>query len=205
MPKIGGAFDLFENLDQIPIENVSRWFKKVKDSFFLENYLANVIFYPEAIPTTEEDEEIELAFLREALKHDKRFINPTSKKLTISAPLVARFPNLAALTWAFVDAYLLNIPKDLLGVWTVLVSSDRGNWTIGSVLIPNLHSGGVMEVYLEREKAQIKSGTLMVVPCPKEHCTLNFKLKNGTIFNQNEGGVEVNGGKLGIMIDGRSR
>ena len=68
MPKFSGLFDSFDNLEKINVENVASFLKNPPQLISLENYLANRILYPQTLPLTEENLEIDLAILREALK-----------------------------------------------------------------------------------------------------------------------------------------
>ena len=98
MPKLPGLFDSFDNLDQISPEAVATWLKPVPEFSHIENYLANKILYPQTVPLTEHDMQLDLSILREALKlngpkakdqstnallGDNPFLNTTLRKILI--------------------------------------------------------------------------------------------------------------------------
>jgi len=78
MPRLPGLFDSFDNLDQISPEAIAAWLKPAPELALLENYLANKIFYPQALPVTERDMRIDLSILREAIKQSKALADETA-------------------------------------------------------------------------------------------------------------------------------
>lgn len=206
MSKIQGIFDQFENLDLIPILDISRWLKNPTSVTNLENYVANRILYPQTIATTSLSLEIDLAILREALRRNPKFLNSTSRKILIPKSFTKLVPNLSQLTWAFVDAYLLNHPREELAqdLWKVILTSEDTTEIIGTVLLPIFQSSrGMMEIFLDGKSYKIKKGSLTIVPCSKNQCTIGFKVSEGQLLGRNESAVQVSGGKMGLMIDGR--
>lgn len=215
-----GLFDNFDSLDQILPEEVASWLKPVPRLDFLENYLANKILYPQAIPLTENDIKVDLAILREAIKiygpkpgskktnallGDNPFLNITMRKVLIPLKFLNFVPNLATLTLVFIDALLLNRKKeDWFGdFWTVVLTDDIDE-IVGSVLLPQFESNsGVMELQLQGKNYKISAGNLIVIPCPKDRCEIAYKLQKGKVLGKNENAVQVYGGKLGLVIDGR--
>jgi len=103
MPKLSGLFDSFDNLDQIDISSLSSWIKPTLVPDQLENYLANKILYPQTIPLTELDTKIDLAILREALKHNslksQNFLNLTLRKIIIPERFLSYIPDLTVLSF----------------------------------------------------------------------------------------------------------
>lgn len=213
MPKLSGLFDSFDNLDQISPEAIAAWIKPTPNLIQLENYLANKILYPAALPVTESDMKIDLGILREALKinrslsvGDNPFLNITLRKVLIPVRFVNFVPNLSSLVWAFIDAFLQDRKKaDFFeDLWTIVLTDDTDE-IIGSILLPQFEgSGGVGEVNLLGKKYHIQPGSLMVIPCPKDRCEIAYKFRKGKILGRQESAVEVYGGKLGLVIDGRS-
>lgn len=206
MPKVSGIFDSFDNLDTIPTEDISQWLKVQPDQKYLENYIANRIIYPQVAPVSEGDIDIDLALLREALKRTPVFYKqslpskdgrPKDKKIFIPDTFTKRFPNLAKLAWAFIDAYS---PKEIT---TLVLVSDSKDEVIGSLINPKIEKSGFFEIKVEENKFKVKTGSLMVIPCNLSHCHLDFRSKNAKILGKGEITFEVPGGKLGIVIDGR--
>lgn len=219
MPTLTGLFDSFDNLDQIPLENIARWIKIPPNIIQLENYLANRILYPQTVPISRDDMEIDLAILREALRingpknlsrsnsllGDNPFLNVTLRKILIPQKFVNFVPSLSSLTWIFVDAFLLDRRRQdwFEDLWTVVVTNDIDE-IVGSVLLPQFSSlNAVMELRVESRVYKIQAGSLTVVPCSPSRCEVAFKFNQGKILGKKEVAVEVYGGRLGLMIDGR--
>lgn len=220
MPIPAGLFASFDNLDQITPENIAKWLKVVPSSIQLENYLANRILYPQTIPMTDADMKIDLAILREALRinrpkadakftndllGDNPFKNTTLRKILIPEKFLSFVPNLQSLTWAFVDGLLLERQKKdfFEDLWTVILEGESDE-VVGSIILPQFtNPSGVMELKIEGKKYNVKSGSLVVLPCPKDRCEIFYKFNLGKALGKNENAVEIYGGRLGLMIDGR--
>lgn len=221
MPKLSGLFESFDNLDQINISTLSGWLKSPPDPIKLENYLANRILYPQTLPVTDLDMKIDLAILREALRINgpksgskegfllgqNPFLNIILRKIIIPEKFLLYIPNLVNLTWAFVDGLLPGRKKDdfYSDLWTVVVAADRDE-IMGSVLLPQFESqSDTLLLSLQGSSIRIKPGSLTVVPCPKDRCEIAYKFDRGKILGKKADAIEVYGGKLGLMIDGRVR
>lgn len=220
MTRPNGLFDSFDNLDQISPEAIASWLKPIPQANFLENYLANKILYPQALPLTEHDMQIDLGILREALKMnvpkpgsqkvnallgDNPFLNITLRKILIPARFLNFVPNLMSLTRVFIDALLLNRErKDFFqDLWTIVLIDDIDE-VVGSILLPQFESsGGVMNLKLSSKNYEIRQGNLMLIPCPQDRCEIAYKLQKGKLLGRQENAFEVYGGKLGLVIDGR--
>lgn len=218
MPKPSGLFDSFDNIDQIPPELVARWIKPVPQMIFLENYIANKILYPQSIPISADDLKIERALLREALrstspvKQDKNtalvgnpFLNINLRKILIPSSFLNFIPDLSDLVWAFVDGLLLERKKEnaFSDLWTVVLSSESEE-ILGSVLLPEFENKkGYVQINITGKNFKILAGSLTVVPCPLHKCEISLKFNQGKILGKQDLAIEVYGGKLGLMIDGR--
>ena len=223
MPKILGLFDSFDNLDSISVDSLAIFLKSVSvniSTIQLENYLANRILYPQTLPLTEIDMKIDLGILREVLRiygpkfsdkfskpllGDNPFINITLRKIIIPRKFLYFIPNLTNLSWAFVDGLLLDRKKEdwFEDLWTVVLSDDNEE-TVGSVILPQFNSGDdIMELFLLGKSYKIRPGSLTLVSCNKERCEIAYKLSNGMLLGKKENAVEISGGKLGVLVDGR--
>lgn len=206
-----GLFESFDNLDKISAEAIALWLKPIPQLDFIDNYLANKILYPQTIPQTERDMQLDLAILREALKlnspksRENPFLNTDLRKLFIPVKFLNFVPDLASLTWAFIDALFLGRHKKdwFDDLWTV-VTTDDVDEVVGSVILPQLDNGGSMNLRLMDKNYEVKKGSLSIIPCPKARCEIAYKLQGGKILNKTENAVEVYGGKLGLVVDGRS-
>lgn len=219
MPKLSGLFDSFDNLDQIDINCLILWLKNPPAPTQLENYLANKILYPNTIPQKEADMKIDLAILREALRinspkkrpmlnpllGDNPFLNMTLRKIVIPGRFLQYVPDLTSITWAFVDGLLLNRRKEdwFEDLWTVVISADTEE-VVGSVILPQFNASlGNIDIFTPGTKYQIEAGSLTVIPCEKSRCEIAYKSDTGRILGKNINSIEVCGGRLGLMIDGR--
>lgn len=206
-----GLFDSFDNLSQIHPEAIASWLKPVPQIGLLENYLANKILYPETIPQTERDMQIDLAIMREAVRINTSadgtpFLNTPFRKLLIPAKFLNFVPDLASLTWVFVDVLLLaRARKDLFqDLWTIVLTEDSDE-VVGSIILPRFEgSGGTMHLMLMNKSYEIQKGASMIIPCPKTRCGIAYRLQKGKVLGKEENAIEVYGGKLGLVVDARS-
>lgn len=214
-------FDSFDNLDQIDINLASSWLKNPPSSIQLENYLANKILYPQTLPLTELEMKVDLAIVREAIrlatsKIDQKegsllgnnlFLNITLRKIIIPEKFLPFTADLTTLAWVFVDALLLNKKRAdyFEDLWTVVVSDDVDQ-VVGSVLLPRFEDQrDTMILNVQGKSFKIRSGSLLFVPCQKDRCEISYKLTGGKLLGKQESALEVYGGKLGLLIDGRER
>lgn len=207
MPGQVGLFDSFDNLDQVSAEAIISWLKPIPQLTYIENYLANKILYPQTLPQTDYEMQIDLAILREVLRlDDNPFLNIALRKVMIPARFLQFVPTLEILTSVFIDAFLLNRQKgDLFeDLWTIVLT-DNIYETVGSVLLPQFAgTGGVMSLSLLGKTYKIRQGILTVIPCTRERCEIAYKLQKGKVLGKTEDAIEVYGGKLGLIVDGRS-
>lgn len=218
--KLRGLFSSFDNLDQINVELLSSWLKPSPPISALENYIGNKILYPQAISLTAEDIKIDLGILREAIKlnnpkiplpktnalmGDNPFLNMNLRKILIPAEFLNYLPNLSALAWVFVDGLLIDRKKKdwFEDLWTVVLTGEVDE-VVGSVILPQFQDKNeVMEITVLDKDYKVKAGSLVVIPCSKDRCEISYKLPKGKILGKQLNAVEVYGGKLGLMIDGR--
>lgn len=219
MPNLPGCFDSFDNLDQIPIEDIARWLKPQPNLTYIENFLAQRILYPATVPITQGDLKLDLAILREALRMsspkdkkttpmlgDNPFINITLRKILIPSKFLEFVPDLPTLTWTFVDGLLVDRKRQdfFEDLWIIVLTGEIDE-VVGSLLRPEFKDGGLLQLTVLGKTYQIRAGTLMVIPCPKSRCEVAFKVKQGKILGREDLAVEVSGGRLGLMVDGREK
>lgn len=220
MAKLSGLFDTFDNLDQIEAEDIIKWLKPAPQTVQVENYLANKILYPQTLPVTKEDMQLDLAILREALRINgpkskivsegsmlgsNPFLNVTLRKIIIPQKFLQFIPDLVTIVWAFVDGLLSNRRKEdfFWDLWTVVVSDDTDQ-IVGSVILPQFQNKlSTLNLTFGGKKFVIRPGSLTILPCPFESCELSFKFTGGKFMGREENVLEVYGGNLGLMIDGR--
>lgn len=219
MAKLIGLFDSFDNIDLIDVNALAFWLKPTPNLIQLENYIANKILYPQSVPMTQADSKIDLAILREllrvngpkdaganALLGENPFLNLTLRKILIPEKFLQFVPNVTNLTWAFVDAFLLTRRKQdaFQDLWTIVLTGENDE-VIGSVIMPQFDGrNGEMNINVMGKVYKIPSGGLSVVPCSKDRCEVAYKITNGKVLGKSENALELYGGKLGIMVDGRT-
>lgn len=213
MPKLGGIFNYLDGLAEMPLEGVARWLKSVPSKILLENFIGNRVLYPQTIPVSEYDMDVDMAIVRESLRlgkmkqiaGQKTLIDQTARRIYIPEDFVHRIPNLLQLIIFFVDAYILprqkkNISED---IWTVTLQGSS-NKTIGTIVIPVFHNNnGVAILSLNNKKYQIKKGIITILPCKTNRCHMDFKIADGKMLGVSEGVIEVYGGDVGVIVDAR--
>ena len=197
MPKVSGVFEIFENLESIPYEDIARWITPAPSQAVLENYLANKLIYPQTVPVTVAEQNMNLAILREALRRNPIFFKQNQKKIFIPLALLQITPDIKKLASVFIDAYSPS------GMVVFILSSRTGDEVLGSLVTVNCSAGDTLHFELEDKNYQLKPGSLIILPCPKDHCHVSFKSTNSKIFGKNELLFEIPGGNLGLMVDGR--
>lgn len=217
MPVLPGLFDSFDNLDYIRTEDIAKWLKPTPPLTYIENYVAQRILFPQTIPITKSDMDIELAILREAVRSsvqlnrknamlgDNPFINLTLRKLLIPAKMLNFVKDLPTLVWVFVDALLLgrNKKDHFEDLWTIVLTGESDE-TIGSILLPKFSAAnGQLQLGVLDRVYKIAAGGLVVIPCNRERCKVTMKLKFGKILGKSDPSLEVYGGRLGLVVDGR--
>lgn len=214
-----GLFDSFDHLDQVKTEDIARWIKPQPPFEFVENYLAQKILYPQVLPITRLDMDIDLAILREAVRlsvpkdsknallGDNPFMNLTLRKILIPAKFLSFVENIAVLAWVFVDALLLERSNQdrFADLWTVVLTGEADE-VVGSVILPEFSGGGgQLELKVMDKLYRIDAGTLTVIPCKRERCEIAFNVKSGKILGHENLAVEVSGGRLGLVVDSRRK
>ena len=219
MSKLSGLFSSFDNLDQLDINLVSSWLKNPPSAAQLENYIANKILYPQILAISESDMKIDLAILREVLRistpvskksegsllGNNPFLNITLRKIIIPEHFLQYVPDLATLTWVFVDGLLMHRERgDIFeDLWTVVVA-DGIDYVVGSVILPRFENrADSLDLKVSGQGYKIKAGGLSVVSCPKDRCEIAYRVDKGLLLGKKESALEIYGGKLGLMIDGR--
>lgn len=192
MPKLTGIFSSFPDLEFIPPEDITSWLNPNPGTVAIENYIGNKIIYPQTIPVSRSDFNLELAILRELIKRHKTTFQ-TGKILSLPQALVDRLPNLPQLALALVDALM---PKDV-----VPVAIDGK--IIGFVIKPDCPwPGSKFSLEITGKSYSFKKGSVTAIPFLVSS-SLNFKGQNAKLFGKNDISFTVSGGQLGLLVDGR--
>src|SRR3989344_4053139 len=194
MSKVTGVFEQLEDLDQIPIDDITKSLGS-QPPHLVENLLANRILYPQVAPMKKEDLNIELAILREVIRHNpNKYFKIAEKKIIIPPQFISRFPDLNKLVLVFIDSlnpkgivHIMQGEREILGSFVKIeFNQDKDNF----------------EMKVLEKKYFFNRGSLEVVPC-SHHCHISFKSEAGRIDGKSEATLEILGGRLGLVVDSR--
>lgn len=194
MPHLSGVFDEFPDLDKASFEEIASGLSFKVDKHFLVNYLGNRILYPQLIPITPQELEIDLAILRVGVRlKPGLFFEPQTNRILISKIYEDRFANLLLLVKAIVEG--VN-PK---GVHMVFIKENSNMTLAGSVVSP------INAQKLSEDGKTVKfTGLGIERMLPLETITImQTPVKSAKIKLKDEE-YDVAGGRLGILIDLRS-
>lgn len=186
-PKLSGIFDYFNNLDDLSIENIARWLPFKIETHAIENFVANRILYPQTVPATEQEMEIDLSILREAVRINSRlFYNHSRSSIVIPSEFEARFPPLIKLISALADVLVLN------GVTKIFVKSWVGSRLMGSIVTPPLtQQKESILITLSGKKYNLVPNSFTRFPVLSRHEDLAV---DNSLF-------DASGGRFGIFVD----
>lgn len=222
MIKLNGLFGMFDNLDQIDPGDIIAWLKPIPNVTVLENYFANRILYPQALPMSLEEVQFDLAILREALKNyffntkddrlnpllgDNPFYNFTLRKIIIPKKFLLYTSSLDDLIRVFADVLLISIEKRdwFEDLWNIVLT-DEMDEVVGSLLIPQFEkNGNIMQIKVLNKSFNASKGELKIIPCGNQRCEFAYEIDNGKLLDKKSNSVQISGGRLGIVIDGRRR
>lgn len=186
MPKLSGVFDQFRDIERIPPEDINRWLKVKLEPHILENYIANRILYPQTVPTSEYELDIDLAILREIIRRGSPLFYQNSR-IVIPSEYVDRFPSLLKLATAFVDGLT---PA---GVTPIAIKEHDGVQLIGSyVSFSFLKEQNPIKVIVNGVEYKIKLNALTLLP---------FNEKQLKVMIDETQEILIDGGTLGVLID----
>jgi hypothetical protein len=190
MPKLNGVFENFPDLEIIPPEDVNKWLKNKLDPQYILNYIGNLLLYPQVIPVRKQDLEIDLAILRELVKRKPNFCFDSNKKIvTIPQIFAQRFPNLPALVLSLVE--VLNL-EDVNKVYLEGIRKNE-RVLLATVMAPKLKIAQIsLEVTINQNKKNFPLGTISLLPLISRHFLFNIP---------NHPPIDIEGGKLGIVLD----
>lgn len=190
MPRLTGVFEQLPNLDKISAFDLQDWLSTKVETHYLVNFLGNRIIYPQTIPLSQAELEIDLAILREGLKLSPNLIyNPQTAKFIIPAQFLERFPR-ELFFKAVIEALK---PK---GVNKIFVKGLLKPRLIGSVIGFNdseeISSDDLTaDLEIDGLKSKLNLNTLTILKYEKSEGHIKIGTKE---FN-------IEGGDLGLIID----
>lgn len=191
MPHLSGIFEEFGDLDKVSVEEIAKWLSQKYEVHFLVNFLGNRIIYPQAIPLTQKELEIDLAILREAIKLKPSLVyEPQTNKILLPKAFVDRFPSVVNVAKSIVEG--LN-PK---GVHNIFLKDNGQQRLVGSVISPlnpqklSLDENSVIFTGLAVRRP-LPLNSVSVIPTPAAEARI--------VLGDEE--YKVPGGEVGIIID----
>lgn len=194
MPHLTGVFEEFPDLDKVSSQDLSVWIKGKADPDSLMNFLGNRILYPQTIPLSKSELEIDLAILRQAVKLKPALVyDPQRNKLFLPLSFIQRFPNITRLAGVIIEAIS---PK---GVNQIYIKDKNQVKLVGSAIspvdptkLPN--DNQKVKVSINGTQSTLRLNTLSVFQTGAANI-------NVSIGNQD---TKVSGGDIGIIIDLRT-
>jgi hypothetical protein len=188
LPKLSGIFEQFRYIDQIPPSDILKWVQNKVETHSLENFIANRIIYPQTVPTTKLELEIDMAIFREAVKRQSDVFYILSKKrIIIPEEFEFRFGNPENLVKCLVQALSLD------GVTQIYIKRQVSNDLIGSVVsLSNLPQAPVINVSINNQVLGVKNWHVNILPFRDKHLIVKFDGISEYV---------ASGGSLGLILD----
>lgn len=188
MPKLSGPFTQFKNLDRINLGNVISKLKSHGDIHILENFFGNRIIYPQTVPVSATDMEIDLAIFGEALIHQPELILGRNNSIILTEDLIRRFlplPNL-------IKTIINNL--NLAPITNIYLKKGALTVIAGSILLPKLSTekGGKVDVVINGQSLKLVAGSFSILPFADRHLRISINKSPE---------IGAAGGELGIVID----
>lgn len=154
----------------------------------MENFIANRIIYPQTVPTSKLELEVDMAIFREAAKRQPEiFYSESKKRITVPEEFEYRFATAENLVKCLVEAL------NLVGVNQIYIKRPVSNDLIGSVVsLNNLPPTPVVNVSINNQVLGIKNWHVNILPFRDKH--LIVKIEGQTEY-------VASGGNLGLIMD----
>lgn len=201
------SFSPYPGLKDIKIEELISWLSKQRNKTnifqnqrILENKLGNRILYPQTIPVSLEDLKLDLGLLKQILdSQPQNYYNQHLKRLYIPEEFLAMFPDLQELILLFIDIF------NPSGITSILAKGEHlGPKNLGTLIKPKIVSkNGQINIWVKDKKYQVRVGDLTVIPVASQKVDIKFESKDAELLGKKVTTVEIFGGQLGLIIDGR--
>lgn len=131
MPHLSGVFDEFPDLEKASIEQLMSWVSQKVEVHFLVNLLGNRILYPQTIPLTKKEMELDLAILKAGVRMRPGLVfAPQTNRIIIPKQFAERFFPLGSLVKSLIEG--IN-PK---GIHVIYIKDNSQLKMVGSVISP---------------------------------------------------------------------
>lgn len=191
MPKLTGVFEDLANLETLPVEEINKFLTEKVHIYDLENFLGNRILYPQTVPFSKRDMDIDLAILCAYMSlHQDLFFMVGLNRIVIPEKIELRFPPLANLVFFFPEIFKLRQVVELG------IKKDSGQIVIaGSIISPNFDSkSSLTELKINGEVVKLDPHGMTYFESEKNINELEFSGQN----------LIVAGGSVGIVINQKS-
>lgn len=188
MPKLTGVFLQFKNLDQITISNVAARLKSSGDLTALENFFGNRILYPQTIPQSAYDMQVDLAILGEALRSTPGFVLGKNDSLLLTDEILKRFQPLPSLL------RIISQNVKIKPVTPIYLKREPLTNLVGTIITPNIHKkpNDKVNIFVNGQNLLLKMGSFTILPFNDRHIKLKI---------EDEPVQTVAGGELGLVFD----
>lgn len=185
MPHLSGVFEHFKELSQITAPEIIKYLTLKIDIQDLENIVGNKILYPQTIPVSKKEEEIELAILSTVLHRTPTTI-VIRDRIVLKDELINHFPHLDKLIVAVVRA--INVPD----IIPIFVKKNGDNMRAGTVI--RLSKAG--SIHVNGKTLKIPEDKITVIPFPNQSLLIDIP---------NSPPIQAIGGVIGLVFDSREK
>lgn len=193
MPKLTGIFEKFKDLDAIPVSDIISSLNIKGDPHIIQDFIGNRVLYPQTVPQTSADLEIDHKILTEALKRQPELLfNKNTQSIILTEEFTNRFPPFIKLVATIIDSIA---PGGLISLFLKNAHTLRLGTIVTSSLIKNIMGEKpTKQIFVNGEVKNLTFGTINLLPYKLN----NLRLKLGQDQSQE---IIVSGGEMGIFLD----
>lgn len=188
MPALNLVFARFNCLSEISTERILHSLKAKIGIHYLQNFIANRLLYPQAMPATLLDFEIDRSILREVLRLQPALLTEgekNSSKIVIPQEFIERFVGIKPIVLAWINALS---PK---GIMPIFIKDQSKLQMVGSIYSPEKLTGEKINFFLNDKKYELHIGKVYLFPVNSK---ITAQIENGET-------VELRGGEFGIVLN----
>lgn len=187
MSKLTGIFESLKDLESISADEVNRYLDPRQDPHIIENHLANLIIYPQSIPSTKDSMNFDIAILKAyAYKFSAFFYIKDQKKMIVPTELCNRFGSIEKTCY-----YLIEGLK--LGEITQIYLKDNQNTKLLGTAITRFiqNSQANVSFFLDDKEYKSSPGACMRYQLKDHHIRFHFGAEEEKV---------IPGGVLGVIV-----
>lgn len=191
MPHLSGVFDQFPDLEKVSSEQLSVWISQKPETHFLNNFLGNRILYPQTVPLTQKEMEIDFAILRAAVRLRPGFVfQPQTNKIIIPKLFAERFLPLQKMVTSIIEG--IN-PK---GVHFIYIKDHAKVKMLGTVISPL----NPQRLSTDEKTVKFTAGKIVVNLPLNVISTVILQVSESMVTLGNEE-YKALGGEIGVIVD----